>query len=142
MNSRLVQMLAHWLMLALGVMLATRLIPGIRCDSPGTLIVVAIVLSLCNSILRPLLVLFTLPFILLSLGLGMIVINAILFLLVGRLVDGFYVAGFWSAVGGSLVVSATNFIVHRLLGSSRPPGPPRPPAAPPGSAPGGDVIDI
>jgi putative membrane protein len=139
MNSRLAQLLVRWLLLALGVMLATRLIPGIRCDSPGTLLVVAIVLSLCNSVLRPLLVLFTLPFILLTLGLGMVVINAILFLLVARLVDGFYVAGFWSAVGGSLVVSATGFVVHQLLGAG---GPPRPPRTPPGPAQGPDVIDI
>jgi putative membrane protein len=139
MTSRLAQLLARWLLLALGVMLATRLVPGIRCDSPGTLIVVAIVLSLCNSVLRPLLVLFTLPFILLTLGLGMVMINAFLFLLVARLVDGFYVAGFWPAVGGSLVVSATGFVVHQLLGAG---GPPRPPRPPPGSAKGPEVIDI
>jgi putative membrane protein len=141
MTSRLAQLLARWLLLALGVMLATRLIPGIRCDSPGTLIVVAIVLSLCNSVLRPLLVLFTLPFILLTLGLGMVVINAFLFLLVARLVDGFYVAGFWPAVGGSLVVSATGFVVHQLLGAGGPRRP-RPPRTPPGGSQGPDVIDI
>ena len=86
-----------------------------------------VLLSLFNAILKPLLVLFTLPFILVTMGLGMIVINALLFLFVGRLVDGFHVAGFWSAVGGALVVSATNFVLSRLLrpapAAARRPGP-------------------
>jgi len=84
-------------------------------------------------------VLFTLPFIIVTMGLGIVVINAILFLFVGRLVDGFTVTGFWPAVGGSLVLSATNFVVSALMRSS---GPPRggPPPRPRG--PGGDVIDI
>jgi putative membrane protein len=137
MSSSFPQLLARWLVLALGVTLATKLIPGIRCDDVGTLIAVAVLLSLFNTFLKPLLVLFTLPFILVTMGLGMIVINALLFLFVGRLVDGFHVAGFWSAVGGALVVSATNFFISRFL-RSRPPPPPR--TGPPAS--GGETIDI
>jgi putative membrane protein len=137
MSSSFLQLLARWLVLALGVTLATKLIPGIRCDDVGTLIAVAVLLSLFNTFLKPLLVLFTLPFILVTMGLGMIVINALLFLFVGRLVDGFHVAGFWSAVGGALVVSATNFFISRFL-RSRPPPPPR--TGPPGN--GGETIDI
>src|SRR5580704_5381421 len=121
MNSRFAQLLVRWLILAIGVMIATRLVPGIRCDDIGTLIVVVILLSFFNAILRPLLVLFTLPFILVTMGLGIVVINAFLFMLVGRLVDGFTVAGFWSAVGGSLVVSVTNFVASALVRSSGPP---------------------
>jgi len=108
MSSSFLQLLARWLVLALGVTLATKLVPGIRCDDLDTLIAVVVLLSLFNTFLKPLLVLFTLPFILVTMGIGMIVINALLFLFVGRLVDGFHVAGFWSAVGGALVVSATN----------------------------------
>ncbi len=74
-----------------------------------------VLLSFFNVILKPLLVLFTLPFIILTLGLGMVVINALLFLLVGRLVDGFHVAGFWSAVGGALVVSITNIVLNMFM---------------------------
>jgi putative membrane protein len=131
-------MLLRWLILALGVLLATRLIPGIRCDGGMALVAVVLLLSLFNAILKPMLVLFTLPFILVTMGLGMIVINALLFLLAGRLVQGFYVSGFGSAVGGSLVVSATNFIVSRI--ARKPPGPPKPPSRP--LAKGDDVIDI
>lgn len=136
MTSPVLQLLVRWLVLALGVTLATKLIPGIRCDTGASLFAVVVLLSLFNTFLKPLLVLFTLPFILVTMGIGMIVINALLFLFVGRLVDGFHVDGFGSAIGGALVVSATNFLTSRLI-RSRPPPPP-----PPGRPPGGDVIDI
>jgi putative membrane protein len=139
MNSPVAHLLVRWLVLALGVVIATRLVPGIHCSDAGALIAVVVLLSFFNAILRPILVLFTLPFIIVTMGLGIVVINAILFLFVGRLVDGFTVAGFWPAVGGSLVVSVTNFVVNAFMRSSarRPGGPPK---GPPG--PGGDVIDI
>src|SRR5476649_362380 len=95
MGSPLLQLFLRWMILALGVALATKLVPGIRCDDGGTLLMVAVVLSFFNSFLKPLLVLFTLPFILVTMGVGMVVINALLFLFAGRLVSGFYVAGFW-----------------------------------------------
>jgi putative membrane protein len=101
--------------LAIGVMLATKIIPGIAYDTGTTLLVVVLLLSFFNVILKPLLVLFTLPFIILTMGLGMIVINALLFLFVGKLVDGFQVSGFWAALGGALIVSVTNLIFTRML---------------------------
>lgn len=123
MNSPLLQLLVRWLVLAVGVTVATHIIPGIACDNRTVLLVVVVLLSFFNAILKPLLVLFTLPFILLTMGLGMIVINALLFLLVGKLVDGFYVSGFWAAMGGALIVSLTNFVASQLF--QRPPGPPK-----------------
>jgi putative membrane protein len=129
-----VQLLVRWSILALGVTLASHLVPGIRYDSPTTLLVVVLVLSLFNAVLRPLLVLFTLPFIVLTMGLGVLVINALLFLFVGRLVDGFEVSSFWSALGGSVIVSLTNLILSSMI---RPrPGSRR------GSPPARDVIDV
>ncbi len=121
MNFALSQLFLRWAILALGVMLATKLGLGIRCDSGSTLLVVVVLLSFFNAILKPLMVLFTLPFILLTLGLGMVVINALLFLLVARLVDGFYVASFWSAVGGAIVVSVTNLVLNILTRGPRGP---------------------
>jgi len=108
--SSLSQLLLRWGIMAIGVVIATKLVPGIHCNDGATLVVVVLLLSFCNAILKPLLVLFTLPFILLTMGLGVIVINALLFLFVGRLVEGFYVDGFWSAVGGAIVVSLTNLV--------------------------------
>jgi putative membrane protein len=126
-------LLIRWLVLALGVLLATKLVPGISCNDLATLIVVVLVLSFFNAILKPLLLLFTLPFILLTMGLGIILINALLFYWAGNLVAGFYVASFWSAIGGALVVSVTNLVVSLLTR-----GPPKPPKTPKR----GDVIDI
>lgn len=123
MNSRILQWLVRWVIMALGVTLATKLVTGIRCDTVGDLIAVVLLLSLFNTILRPLLLLFTLPFIIFTLGFGILVINALLFLFVGKLVEGFHVAGFWPALWGALIVSITNW----LLGSLMKP-PPRPPS--------------
>jgi putative membrane protein len=135
MKSPLTQLLVRWLILALGVMLATKLVRGISCEDGMALLAVVVLLSFFNAILKPLLVLFTLPFIIVTMGLGVLVINALLFLLVGRLVDGFHVASFWSAVGGSLVVSVTNWLVSAFVRSSKPPAAPPPKKR-------DDVIDI
>jgi putative membrane protein len=131
MKSPFAQMLLRWLVLALGVMLATKIIPGISCEDGTTLIAVVLLLSFFNLILKPLLVLFTLPFIILTMGLGIVVINALLFMLVGKLVAGFHVETFWSAVGASLVVSVTNWLVSWFVRSNEKPRPRR-----------DDVIDV
>jgi putative membrane protein len=127
------------MILALGVVIAAHVVPGIHYSDSASLILAVILLSFFNAVLRPLLVLFTLPFIIVTLGLGIVVINAFLFLIVGRLVEGFTVSGFWPAVGGSLVLSITNFVMNGLMRSPGP-RPPAPPRGPPGQ--GGDVIDI
>jgi putative membrane protein len=140
MNSPFIQLLVRWLVMALGVTLATKLVNGITCDSVGALITVVVLLSFFNAILKPLLVLFTLPFIIFTLGLGVLVINALLFLFVGRLVEGFHVEGFWPAVWGALVVSITNLLLSGFTrGATRVRG--QPPRAQPKAKPD-DVIDI
>ncbi len=136
MSSPFVQLLLRWAILALGVVLATKLVPGIRCEDGPTLVAVVLLLSFFNAILKPLLLLFTLPFIVLTLGFGVLVINALLFLFVGRLVDGFHVAGFWPALWGALVVSLTNLFVSSILRSGS-----RPASRPVKKKPD-DVIDI
>ena len=133
MNHSLGNLLVRWGVLALGVALAAHIVPGIGYHDFTTLVVVVLLLSFFNLFLKPLLVLFTLPFIVLTMGLGLIVINALLFLFVGWLVKGFYVAGFWSALGGACVVSVTNFVMSRVL---RAPSQSRP------TAKRDDVIDI
>jgi putative membrane protein len=142
MKSSFTQLLVRWLVLALGVMIATKIVPGIAVDNNGaTLLVVVLLLSFFNAILKPLLVLFTLPFILITMGLGVIVINALLFLLVGRLVDGFQVDGFLSALLGSLVVTVTNLLVSAFMRGQGPPASrPRDGGNPPSKR--DDVIDI
>lgn len=144
MNNRVLQLFVSWAVLALGVVLATKLVSGIHCDDIETLIVVVLLLSFCNAIIKPLLLIFTLPFILLTMGLGVIVINALLFYGVGRIVDGFHVASFWSALGGALIVSLTNIILSGLMRDKNTPRrrggqPPQRPAEP---VKKDDVIDI
>ena len=119
MTQPLLALLVRWSVLALGVTLATRVIPGIHYDSLGTLVAVVVLLSLFNAVLKPLLLLFSLPFIVLTLGVGVVFINALLFLLVGELVNGFSVDTFWHAMGGALIVSLTNMMVSLLIGKPR-----------------------
>jgi putative membrane protein len=146
MSLSLPQLLKRWAVLAVGVVLATKLVPGISCDDGAALLAVVLLLSLFNAILKPVLLLFTLPFIILTLGLGIIVINALLFLFVGRLVDGFHVAGFWSAVGGALILSLTNLFLDGFTKRKSSPapsdGPPRAPRGPTVKEKNDDVIDI
>jgi putative membrane protein len=125
MNSPLLKLIVRWLVLALGVTLAEKIVPGIDCKDGVTLFVVVVLLSFFNAVLRPILVLFTLPFIVLTMGLGLVVLNALLFMLVGKIVSGFTVEGFWSAVGGALIVGVTNLIMTILM------------KQPPGGGPGG-----
>jgi putative membrane protein len=113
----MIQLLTRWLVLAVGVTLATKLVPGISCSDGTTLFVVVVLLSLFNVILKPILLLFTLPFIILTMGLGIILINALLFFWAGNLVDGFHVASFWSAVWGGVTVSVTNLIASVIIRS-------------------------
>lgn len=139
MNHPFVNLLVRWLILALGVVLSATLVPGIGYADGTTLAVVVVLLSLFNAVLKPLLVLFTLPFIVLSLGVGVWLINALLFYFVGKLVDGFHVAGFGSAMLGALIVSVTNLVLSRML--RRAGKPPTPPAGNRGGRTD-DVIDI
>jgi putative membrane protein len=127
-------LLVRWTIIAIGVALSALIVPGITYDDGVTLLVVVALLSFFNAILKPLLVLFTLPFVVLSLGLGVWIINALLFLAVSKLVVGFHVHDFWAALWGSLIVSVTNLVLSWLVRTkrwSRPP-PPKP----------DDVIDI
>ncbi|MCF3648508.1 phage holin family protein [Synoicihabitans lomoniglobus] len=109
-------MLVRWSVLALGVTIATKIVPGIECNEPSTLIIVVVLLSFLNAVLKPLLMLFALPFIVVTMGLGIVLINATLFWLVGELVNGFSVASFGSALLGAIIVSVTNLVLNSVLG--------------------------
>jgi putative membrane protein len=102
--------------------------PCLRCPgschqfklaSFSTALIVALVLGLINAILRPLLILLTLPVTLLTLGLFIFVINALLFQLADKLIDGFNVGGFWSALIGSVLYSLISWALSSLFFSSK-----------------------
>ena len=113
------QIFKSWLLIALGVLIASNIFPGIRYTDTGALIVAVLLLSLCNVFLKPLLMLFALPFIILTFGLGIWLINALLFLLVGNLVEGFAVDSFGYALAGAFVVSLTGAAANMLFGKNR-----------------------
>ena len=122
MDTNFPKLLKTWLLLALGVVIASATASGISYDSEVGLIVAVLLLSVVNVFLKPLLMLFALPFIVLTLGLGIWLINALLFLLVGYLVEGFHVATFGNALWGALVVSVTGAIANIVFAgkNSRP----------------------
>ena len=100
---------------ALGLWLAAELIGGFNIASPGTLILAALLLGVCNALVRPVLLILTLPITVLTLGLFLLVVNAAVVALVAWLVPGFSIAGFIPALLGSLVVSVTGWIGSMLF---------------------------
>lgn len=102
-------LLIRWLLGALALFLTTRIVHGIVVDDATALFVAVLVMGLLNAILRPIVNLFTGCLQILTLGLLTLVINAGFFLLVGNLVPGFDVAGFWPAFWGSIVMSLLSF---------------------------------
>lgn len=103
---------------ALGLWLATRVLPGLRFDGPGVLLAAALLLGIVNAIVRPIAVILTLPLTLLTLGLFLLVVNAAMLGLVALLLGGFQISGFWTAVGASLIVSLTSWAASGLIGNS------------------------
>lgn len=108
--------LLRFFALAAALGLTAVVVPGIHFEGPLPLLAAAAAVGLLNALLRPLLVFFTLPLVLVSLGLFVLVINAGLLMLAAKLVPGFAVEGFWSAVLGSLLVSGLSFILNRMVG--------------------------
>jgi putative membrane protein len=103
---------------AVGLWLATLLFSGLSFDQTGTLIAAALLLGIVNAVIRPLLLLLTLPLTVLTLGFFLLVINAAMVGLVAWMLEGFSITGFWTAVGTSLVVSFTSGIGSSAIGDS------------------------
>ena len=103
------------LLTALAVILLANILPGIEVTGYLTAIIVAVVIALLNMFVRPLLVFFTLPATILSLGLFLFVINAVIILLADKLVDGFAVSGFFSALFFSVLLSIFRSFLFSLL---------------------------
>lgn len=104
------------LIIALGLGLASVIVPGVEIGGAGTLVVAALLLGLVNAIIRPVLVLLTFPITILTLGLFLLIVNAGMFGLVAAMLDGFVVEGFWSAFFGALIVSLTSTFASWYIG--------------------------
>ncbi len=100
----------------IGLWLASKIISGIGFDSTGTLIAAALLLGIVNAFVRPIIVILTLPITLLTLGLFLLVVNALMIELVAYFLPGFIVAGFWPAIFAAIVVSLTSWVMSGWIG--------------------------
>ena len=122
-----------WLCNALALLAVAYLLPGINVDGFTSALIAALVLGLINTLIRPLLILLTLPITVVTLGLFILIINGLLFWFAGSVLRGFEVSGFWVGVMGALLYSIISSALSLLI--------PRPALRQPGSNPGPVTID-
>ncbi len=103
------------LLSAIAVVILSKILPGVAVDSYTTALIVAVVLSLLNFLVKPILVILTLPVTIITLGLFLLIVNAIIILLADRLVGGFQVTGIWWALLFSLSLSLLQSLFFSLL---------------------------
>lgn len=109
------RILLVWILNAIALWLVTVLVPGVQVQDPWHAFIAAVVLGLVNVLVKPLLIILTLPITVLTLGLFLLVINALLFWGVGSLLPGFHVDGFWWAMLGALLYSLLTWALSALL---------------------------
>jgi putative membrane protein len=102
---------------ALGLWVASLLLSGIRFESPAKLAIAAVLLGVINAVVRPIAFILTLPLTLVTLGLFLFVLNAAMVGLVARLVPGFTISGFWTAMGAAVIVWLVSWLSSSLIGS-------------------------
>jgi putative membrane protein len=108
--------LIHTIVVGIAVWVATQVVSGVSYSGPVPLLIMALVLGLVNAIVRPILVLLTLPLTIVTLGLFYFVINGVAFALAAAVVPGFDVAGLWPAILAGLVVSIVSWLIGLITG--------------------------
>jgi len=108
--------LIRCLVSALGLWLASLIISGIGVSSTGVLLGAGLLLGIVNAFIRPVMIILTLPFTIITLGLFLLVINAMMLGLVAWFLDGFTISGFWAALGGSIIISLTSWVASWYIG--------------------------
>ncbi len=120
LNHRLqMNLIVRFLLNGLAVFLTAYLLPGVEVSGFGAALIVAFVLAVANVIVKPILILLTIPITVITLGLFLLVINALIILFVDFLVGGFQVGGFWWALIFSLILSLFNSLFNDLRGKDR-----------------------
>jgi putative membrane protein len=114
------RLIATMVVNAAAIWVAAAVFDGITYDSAPILLFTGLVLGVVNFVVRPVVTLLTLPFVILTLGLWLIVVNAAMLGLTSWLVSGFSVDGFWTAVGGAIVIGVVNWALGGLLGEDDP----------------------
>ncbi len=100
---------------AVAVIILAKLLPGVHLDNYTTAIIVAAVLAILNVLVKPVLIIFTLPITILTLGLFLLVVNAMIILLADKLIDGFAVSSIWTAILFSLLLSCLQSLLYSIL---------------------------
>jgi putative membrane protein len=108
--------LLRLLIVAVGLWVASAIVPGVEITDGWTLLWAALLLGIVNAIVRPVVVILTLPLTILTLGLFLLIINAAMLSFVAWLLDGMTVSGFWSAFFGAIVVSVTGWLASWFIG--------------------------
>lgn len=106
-----------WILNAVALLIVAYILPGITVASFGSALIAALVLGLLNTLVKPVLILLTLPITIVTLGLFLLVLNALVFWFAGSVLKGFQVNGFWWALLGAFVYSIVSGLLSRLLGS-------------------------
>ncbi len=101
------------------VLLIAHFMPGVTVASFSTSLIVALVLGLLNVFIKPIMVLFTLPFTIVTFGLFLLVVNTLIILLCDSIVDGFSVNSFWTALFFSVILSISESIAYKIMGSDK-----------------------
>lgn len=104
-----------WILSAIALLVVAYLYPGVQVQDWKAAAIAALVLGLVNTLIKPILVILTLPVTILTLGLFLLVINALMFWLVANLVPGFHVTGFWAAMLGAILYSLITWALSGLL---------------------------
>ena len=115
----MVALLLRWLLNAAALMLVAYLYPGVQVESLAAAVIAALVLGLVNAVIRPILLVLTLPVTILTLGLFIFVVNALCFWLAAEFVGGFHVAGFWAALVGSILYSLITLVTSWIVFGGR-----------------------
>jgi putative membrane protein len=146
MSQSLLSFIKRWLITAVAVALAAQIVPGIDCPTALGLALAALLLGLLNAFVRPVMLLLSLPLLIFTLGLFILLINAVLLYVVGHVLKDFHVRTFSAAFWGALIISIVSLVLNALTKSNgsivqiRRGGPP--PRRPPDDNGGGPVIDV
>jgi putative membrane protein len=107
----------HWAIMSLSLWVASELFSGIKFSNKSSLLISALVLGFVNAVVRPILFFLTLPFTIVTLGFFVFVLNALMIMLVAKLVNGFKLSGFWTAFFASIFISLFTLMIEHFMPS-------------------------
>lgn len=118
--SHILPFLVHWAITAFALWLASRIFKSMKFDGTGSLVLSALLLGFANAVVKPLLIVLTLPLTLVTFGLFLLVVNALVLLLVAAVVPGFRIKGFWTALFASMFISLVSIVFGALVSTQDP----------------------